>query len=84
MTTEGTPDRACVIAGESADDECECGQLTVALDSNYEANATAVPRAGDARQLAQVQNHRRVTIWKRQRVLLLKTLGLSELGLSAA
>ena len=49
MTTEDTPDRACVIAGESADDECECGQLTVALDSNYEAIGTSVPRAGSER-----------------------------------
>jgi hypothetical protein len=46
MTSEGLPERACVISGELAWDECECGQLTVAIANEYESNGTAAPRAG--------------------------------------
>lgn len=46
MTSKGLPERACVISGELAWDECECGQLTVAIVSEYESNGTAIPRAG--------------------------------------
>lgn len=45
-TSQGLPDRACVISGELAWDECECGQLTVAIENEFEAVATSVPRAG--------------------------------------
>lgn len=45
ITTDGTPDRACVIVGERADDNCECGQLTVSMDTAFEASGTNVPRA---------------------------------------
>jgi hypothetical protein len=44
-TTDGEPDRACVIVGEMADDECECGQLTVAMETNFEAVNTNTPRS---------------------------------------
>lgn len=47
-TTEGVPDRACVVVGEIADDDCECGQLAVSMVSNYEASAPNVPRSGTA------------------------------------
>lgn len=45
MTSKGLPERACVISGELAWDECECGQLTVAIANEYESNGTASPRA---------------------------------------
>jgi hypothetical protein len=44
-TTEGIPERACVISGELAWDECECGQLTVAIQTENETNGTQQPRA---------------------------------------
>jgi hypothetical protein len=46
LTSTGVPDRACVIAGEVAWDNCECGQLTVSMQSNYEASGTSLPRSG--------------------------------------
>lgn len=45
ITTDGEPDRACVVAGEIAWDNCECGQLTVAMNSAYEAVSPNVPRS---------------------------------------
>lgn len=45
MTTDGVPDRACVVAGEIAWDNCECGQLTVAMNTNFEAVSTNVARS---------------------------------------
>lgn len=45
MTSKGLPERACVISGELAWDECECGQLTVAIANEYESNGTAAARA---------------------------------------
>lgn len=45
MTSKGVPERACVISGELAWDECECGQFTVAIQNEYEANAPNVARA---------------------------------------
>lgn len=47
-TSEGTPDRACVVVGQYADDDCECGQLVVAMQNNYEASGTNLPRSGTA------------------------------------
>lgn len=44
-TSNGAPDRACVVAGEIAWDDCECGQLTVAMQNAYEASGTTTPRA---------------------------------------
>jgi hypothetical protein len=44
-TTDGLPERACVISGELAWDACECGQLTVAILNEYEASATGVARS---------------------------------------
>lgn len=46
LTTSGVPERACVAAGEIAWDECECGQLIVSMQNNYEATGTSTPRAG--------------------------------------
>lgn len=46
ITSKGLPERACVISGELAWDNCECGQLTVAIENEFEAVATSVPRAG--------------------------------------
>lgn len=34
-TPGGEPDRSCVIAGAIAWDDCECGQLTVAIEQTY-------------------------------------------------
>lgn len=45
ITTKGLPERACVISGDLAWDDCECGQLTVAINTEYEASATSTPRA---------------------------------------
>jgi hypothetical protein len=45
-TSKGLPERACVISGELAWDNCECGQLTVAIQNEYESSGTTVPRAG--------------------------------------
>lgn len=47
-TSKGLPERACVISGEVAWDNCECGQLTVAMQSEYEAASSNVPRSGTA------------------------------------
>ena len=44
-TTDGAPARACVVAGEIAWDDCECGQLTVAMGPMYEASGTTLARA---------------------------------------
>lgn len=44
-TSHGLPERACVISGELAWDECECGQLTVAIQNEYEASGTSIPRS---------------------------------------
>lgn len=45
ITSKGEPERACVISGELAWDECECGQLTVAIQNDFEASSANVPRA---------------------------------------
>lgn len=34
-TPEGTPDRSCVVAGQIAWDDCECGQLIVSIGRNF-------------------------------------------------
>jgi hypothetical protein len=44
-TTDGLPDRACVIWGELAWDGCECGQLTVAIANQFESTGTAIARS---------------------------------------
>lgn len=44
-TTDGVPDRACVISGELAWDNCECGQLTVAIIDEYESSGTSLARS---------------------------------------
>lgn len=46
ITSSGAPDRACVVAGEIAWDDCECGQLTVSMQNAYEASGTTVARSG--------------------------------------
>lgn len=45
-TSTGLPERACVISGELAWDECECGQLTVAVLNEFESVDTNIPRSG--------------------------------------
>lgn len=45
-TSKGLPERSCVISGELAWDECECGQLTVAIQNEFEASGTNLPRSG--------------------------------------
>lgn len=45
-TTDGEPKRACIVAGAIADDNCECGQLAVSMQSNYESSGTNLPRSG--------------------------------------
>lgn len=47
-TSKGLPERSCVISGELAWDECECGQLTVAIQNEFEASGTNLPRSGTA------------------------------------
>lgn len=46
MTSEGLPPRRCVHVGAIAWDDCECGQLIVALQSAYEAVGTNLERSG--------------------------------------
>lgn len=36
MTTEGLPPRRCIVVGEIAWEDCECGQLVVALQDDGE------------------------------------------------
>lgn len=43
-TTTGLPERSCVTAGEIAWDECECGQLIVSMQNNFEGSNTNTPR----------------------------------------
>lgn len=43
LTEHGEPDRACVHAGEIAWDECECGQLTVSLQTAFPSNTFPTP-----------------------------------------
>jgi hypothetical protein len=45
-TTSGLPARVCITTGEIAWDECECGQLVVALDTAYES--ASFPNPWDA------------------------------------
>lgn len=44
-TSKGLPERACVISGETAWDNCECGQLTVAIQNEFESSAANIPRS---------------------------------------
>jgi hypothetical protein len=46
MTTKGVPDRVCILTGEVAWDDCECGQLAVSLDTQYESATFPEPWTG--------------------------------------
>jgi len=43
-TTAGLPERSCVVAGEIAWDDCECGQLAVSIVNDFEATGTTTAR----------------------------------------
>lgn len=43
----GEPARSCVIAGKIAWDDCECGQLVVAINHTYLSNDFPQPAAGN-------------------------------------
>lgn len=47
-TEAGAPDRSCVLAGEIAWDDCECGQLTVAIASMFPTATFPSPAAAGA------------------------------------
>lgn len=38
-STAGSPERVCIVAGVPSWDECECGQLTVSIESSYLSEA---------------------------------------------
>lgn len=52
-TDAGAPPRSCVIAGGIAWDNCECGQLTVAITSAYPSAKFPTPSANTAAEFAQ-------------------------------
>jgi hypothetical protein len=45
ITGSGVPERACVVSGEVAWDDCECGQLTVAIVDEFESSGTSLARS---------------------------------------
>lgn len=47
-TEAGAPDRACVITGPIAWDNCQCGQLIVAITNSYTSNNFPTPSASTA------------------------------------
>lgn len=47
-TEAGCPDRACVINGAIAWDNCQCGQLTVAMQTAYASSNFPTPAATTA------------------------------------
>lgn len=51
-TDAGEVDRACVITGALAWDDCECSQLTVAITSNFPSSTFPTPAANTAAQFA--------------------------------
>lgn len=52
-TDAGAPDRSCVIAGGIAWDDCECGQLTVAMTGTFPSSSFPSPAAAGAASFRQ-------------------------------
>lgn len=50
MTSSGVPDRMCILTGEAADDECECGQFAVTGNQQYESADFPTPWTGEQNQ----------------------------------
>lgn len=46
-TTSGLPDRVCILTGDTADDECECGQFAVTATTQFESADFPAPWTGD-------------------------------------
>lgn len=49
-TVAGAPPRSCVITGEIAWDDCECGQLIVAITNSFASNNFPTPAISTALQ----------------------------------
>lgn len=47
-TSEGVPARVCVLTGPIAWDECQCGQLSVAITNSYPSSNFPTPSANTA------------------------------------